>query len=510
MNPWRGAGFALTGVLVLILILYRDAMLYLAGLWSRFEGSPVDHGYLVLGISLFIIWQQREQVLSLEPCPSPAALPVIAACILAWLVASLADVLAGQLLVLIPLVLAGIWAVAGWQVMRQLLFPVAFMAFALPLWAPLLPVLRVLTAAASFFLVRLSGITAHLTDYVVQLPSGQLHIESACSGLNYLLAALTLGVFYAWLNYRDYRSRLLVVVIAIAATLLANILRVFIIIYLAYVTDMQHPLVHNHRMFGWYLFGAMVLVLLFADHLISRRRSEPADAAVRYDGTVGSSGCKYGGARRYFLLAAVAGLIAAGPVTVWWLQARAAATPELALTLPSGQGGWSGPVITDADWQPVYHGASEILRSYSRGDTKVLVYAGFYARQRQDSELINDLNTPGNNELWPQAGAEHRFTGPDGQEMLEVELRSAGARRRLVWYRYQVAGRYTTSRLAAKVLQVAGLLAGRQDAAVYALAVDLDRGINAARHELSDFHASMWPVLAQVVGGKQNGQESGR
>ena len=506
-NGWRRASLSLAGVIALILILYRDTTLYLAGLWAEIDGGPLGHGYLVLGISLYIVWHRRETLHALKPCPSPAALPVVAACVLVWLVASLADVRIGQVFILLPLILAGIWAIAGWRVLQQLLFPVMFIAFALPIWSPLLPLLRSLTAAAAFFLVRLSGITAYLQDYIVQLPSGQLHIESACSGLNYLLGALTLGVFYAWLNYRNYRSRLLVVMLAAAAALLANILRVFVIVYVAYVTDMQHPLVNDHLMLGWYLFGGLVLVLLFADHMINRRGVEPADISIRATDATEGGGCGYSHARRYLLLAVVAGLIVFGPATVWWVNDRPVMTPGIALELPSGQAGWSGPISTDDSWMPVYHGATEIRRAYTRDGAQVLLYIGYYPRQSQGGELINELNSISNSEIWQQTGAERRIASPDGQAMLEAELLYTDGQRRLVWYRYRVAGRNTTSRYVAKVLQVAGLLVGRRDAAIMAIAADQGRDINAVRQELGDFLASMEPALARIVDGQPDGQE---
>ena len=504
---WWHAGLLLAGMFLLVSVLYRDATQYLIGLWSRFDG-PYGHGFLVLAVVLYLVYQRRERIRAQVPCPAARALPAVAGCVLVWLAATLADIQVIQAIILLPLILAAIWAMAGAPVARLLLFPVMFAAFALPVWSPLLPLLRAITAAGAFFLVRLSGITAHLQDYEVQLPSGQLSIEAACSGLNYLLAALALGVFYAWLNYRDFRSRLLVVAIAATAALLANILRVFVIIYLAYVTEMQHPLVKQHLMLGWYLFGALVLLLLFIDHLVYRRRGPEPDAAGKAFRMGGGVDCQGGYLQRRLLPAVVIALLVSGPAAAWWLKQRTVALPTGILQLPPGQSGWSGPESLNDSWLPLYHGATPFRTAYHKHGMRVMVYIGYYPRQRQGSELINELNRISGEAGWQQAAVQSRTVGSEGRQLTETELVSADGLHRLVWYRYRVAGHYTVSDYAAKALQVAGLLAGRQEAAVIALAADSSEEPAVARDVLEDFLTAMETALARFVDGQQ--YEQGR
>ncbi|MGB5473178.1 MAG: exosortase A [Gammaproteobacteria bacterium] len=499
-------GLLLAGMIGLLLILYRDTVLYLGGLWSRFGDGPYGHGFIVLAVGLYLVYHRREKILAQAPYPSAGALLLVAACTIVWLAASLADVQVVQVVILLPLILSVIWVVTGARVTLHLLFPVMFIVFALPVWEPLLPVLREITAAGAFSLTHLFGITAYVQDYEVQLPAGWLSIEAACSGLNYLLASLTLGVFYAWLNYRNFRSRLLVIAIVAGAAVLANILRVFVIIYLAYHTDMQHPFVKDHLMLGWYLFGALVLVLLFVDHMIYRRRVVADDTTVDHVGTTSRTGCGYDLVRGSLLLVVVTALIASGPAIAWWAKHRIAATSTVALVLPPGQSGWAGPDLPNDSWMPVYHGATELRRSYHKDGIRVLLYVGYYPQQRQDSELINDLNSISDNQAWQQAGAGKQRVSSGGQRVIEAELVSAGGQRRLVWYRYRVAGHDTTSRYVAKALQVTGLLTGRRSAAIYALAADHDADIADVRRELSDFLAAMEPMLSRIADGQPSEQ----
>ena len=59
---------------------------------------------------------------------------------------------------------------------------------------------------------------------------------------------------------------------------------------------------------------------------------------------------------------------------------------------PQGLDGWSGPSVTDDNWLPVYHGAIEALRTYSKHGHELHLYIGYYPLQRQGSEVISDLN----------------------------------------------------------------------------------------------------------------------
>ncbi|MDH5513773.1 MAG: exosortase/archaeosortase family protein, partial [Gammaproteobacteria bacterium] len=55
-SGWNVALTVLGLMLLLLLVLYRDTTLYLAGLWSNWEDGGYSHGYLVLLISCYIIY----------------------------------------------------------------------------------------------------------------------------------------------------------------------------------------------------------------------------------------------------------------------------------------------------------------------------------------------------------------------------------------------------------------------------------------------------------------------
>ena len=230
---WRHTGPVLAALLLLVLVLYHTTVQSVLAKWGQFEQGEFAHGYLVLAISIYMVFASRHRLAELNPCGNALALIAIAITGLLWLMAWVVDVQMVQALAVVLMLMSVIWTITGNRVARQLLLPVLFLCFAIPIWSPLSPLLQELTADTVFWLTRAAGVPAMRHEQLIILPTGSLSIEEACSGLRYLLAALTLGVVYAWMNYQDIRARLFVVMIAAITAIISHIIRVFIVVYLA-------------------------------------------------------------------------------------------------------------------------------------------------------------------------------------------------------------------------------------------------------------------------------------
>jgi EpsI family protein len=107
--------------------------------------------------------------------------------------------------------------------------------------------------------------------------------------------------------------------------------------------------------------------------------------------------------------------------------------------------------------------------------------------QHQGSELISDLNAIADQSLWRLTPAQSRELDGGQWRVIEQQITSITGEKKLVWYWYQVAGVATTSRYAAKLLQVYGLLRARPAATIMAVAADVDMDIQGTRQWLKDF-----------------------
>lgn len=492
-TSWRRA-LALTGLLLgVILWFYRDTALYLVSIWNQIEEGEYGHGYLVLGIAAFLIFKQKERLVSLLPITNLWGLAALLALSVLWLLGSLADVMVIQATALVLMPIGLVLTVMGWAVTQRLLVPLGFILFAVPLWSVLSPPLQILTQEIVYAAVRALGVPALAREHVIVLPAGELAIEEACSGLRYLLAALTLGVLYAYLNYGTLWTRMIVVAVSALAAVVANLIRVFVVVYVGYTSDMQDPLIHDHLMLGWEIFAAVVFVLLFIDVVLSRRAVAKRPAASPEIQTVPrlSPAIPRLGAATVAVFALTVAVI--GPVLLLWTQRTPAVSmADRELTLPVLRDGWAGPLSNQDNWELAYGNARTTRGLYRKDNNTVYVNLAYYPSQTQGHELVNETHHIADRKIWKSVYSRGRATTVNGNiVVLEQLLRHGNGHPRLVWYWYEVSGRATVSDWQAKLLQVWGAFSSDTSAAVFAVAMDYEGDDPApAKARLAEFLAA--------------------
>src|SRR5215467_7740730 len=105
---------------------------------------------------------------------------------------------------------------------RVLLFPLAFLLFAIPAGEFLVPVLMDWTADFTVAAIRWSGVPVFREGNHFALPSGNWSIVEACSGIRYLVASVMIGTIYAALAYRSAKRRAALLVASIVVPIVAN------------------------------------------------------------------------------------------------------------------------------------------------------------------------------------------------------------------------------------------------------------------------------------------------
>ena len=246
------------------------------------------------------------------------------------------------------------------------------------------------------------------------------------------------------------------------------------------------------------LFGGLVFLLLVLDLGLSR---SGADAGTTDAVIAPARACKYGSAGRSLLYVASLFLIVCGPALALWARQPLPVTGETRLVFPPAMQGWSGPSETHDGWMPEYHGAIAALRAYHRDGDDVYLYIGYYPRQSQGRELINELNHIANAGVWRTEPLAERAVSVDDRPVLETVIISPTGRQRLVWYWYRVSGKQTTNRYSAKALQVLGQVTGRTRASVTAVAVDIVTGKDDAQRLLREFVSAMGQPTAKMMDG---------
>jgi exosortase len=233
-------------------LLFWPTLTWLVASWL---GNPYySHGFLVPLIAGGLTWRRRD-VLAM-PQPDDAGLALIAAGLVAHLAAlpwRLSVVSALSLVV----VLAGlVWTFWGRVALRRLAFPLVFLAVAVPLpWIERVsPPLEAFVARYATQCARAVGVAATNVGAQISLTGTTFVVDAPCSGLQSLVALFTLALLFSYLVSGPAWARALLVVAALPAALLANLVRVTSLFWVADVFGAQAGLGYYHTLSSPVLF----------------------------------------------------------------------------------------------------------------------------------------------------------------------------------------------------------------------------------------------------------------
>jgi exosortase A len=436
----------------------------MVSLWSL---MPYRHGYLIFPVAAYVLWQKTPELAGQSVNGSLVGILALALLSVIWLVARAAAVQVVEQLVVVLMIPALVLAVLGPAVFRTAVFPLLLLVVAVPAGEALVPGLMSITAGIAEGLLLAFGVPVLRQGLVITVPSGAFEVAAICAGLNYLLAGVVTAIVFSQQAFAGWGKRLAFVGLAAVGFVLANGVRVFLVIYLHFKSG-GRIFSHDHVWFGMVVFGVTLVTLL----VLGARFSDPVEKARQADRQRPQVTPGLGS---LMIAAGAIIVLAAGPV----LAARQGSTVVSAVTpwpaLPAIEG-CDGPQPWAADWGPYMLG-SDVERSgtYACGDLQVDVFVSVYASQGKGKELVS-----AENELVPEyiasRGTTSRgsFRSDDGTVVATSEIAVPGQGVELIWMWYSVGRAPATSGLHVKLLEAIKAL--RFDSAPSALYVVTVRG----------------------------------
>jgi exosortase A len=485
------------GAMLLPVLAYWSTAWSIVSIWER--SGTYAHGYVILPITMWLIWRRREVLAATPVQPYWPALLALLACGGAWLVAKEGDV---QIIrqyafaVMMPLCVA---ALLGLQVARAIAFPLAYLLFMVPVGESLVPPLMDITANFTIDALRTTGIPVLRDGNSFSIPTGNWSVVDACSGLRYLIASITLGCLYAYLTYRSLWRRLAFIAAATLVPILANGLRAYMIVMIGHMSGMTLAVGVDHIIYGWAFFGLVMLLLYWVgsfwreDTLPSS--GEEAPRAARPAGQ--APGWRTAAAGLAVLLS-----IGAWPALAYRADALAPAGRVLQLAPLPGD----GPVFTA--WQPDFTPAAAKLRVFQATSTLPvgLEVQYFDGDPAGEGKLVSSANRM----AIPAEGfrEDHITVRTETVAGYPLELRESiidGRKERLlVWRWYWIGGKMTQSNYVGKLLQVKNkLLNGSGDGAVMMVFSQYDENPAAARDAMREFLNKNFSALSTTLASSQ-------
>ena len=496
----RALAFLAVGALIVcaVIALLHDTAFAIVQTW--WDSTNYNHGFLIIPICLYLAWTRREALAALAPAPDLRGGVLILGAAALWLLGNVSGTMVVQEFALVLLIQAIFFTLYGWAVSRAMVFPLFYLFLAVPVGDALVPDLQRVTAEICVWLLRSIGMSVYTDGTAIATPTGNFVVAEACSGARFLIASLAVGVLFAGLMYRSWIRRALFLIVALAVPILANGVRAFGIIWLAYISNNQLAMGIDHIVYGWVFFTLVTFIVLGLGSLIREPELAFAGGADLHPSRTPAN---------------LSRLVLAGLMALALIGATKLYADHVTNAVPGGEIRLAAPAI-DSPFRalpntpdPLAPGFAqpdaELHAAYQAAGRPVYLHIGYYRSNRRGAQAVSSAHKLDAFTGWtPEPPASFRATVGEETIPIQTQRLVRAGHGRVFWYWYWVDGRITGNPYLAKLLDLRGkLLGGTRPAAIIVIGADYDERPADAAAVLTDFAkrlGGLQPVLERALG----------
>ncbi len=281
-NPWsiQNAHFAWAAALIGILVMavYWRVLAKLVTDWA--EIPDFSHGFLVPIFAAYLAWTKRRTLLKTKIAPTWSGVAIVAL----GLVVLLLGVYGAELFlsrISLVILLAGlVLSFGGWQLLKELRFPILVLILAIPIPAIIFNQitfpLQILATKLASALLQLFNVPVLREGNIIELSAMKLEVAEACSGIRSLVSLFTLAIFYGYFLEKSPMRRAVLAVASVPIAIAANAVRIFGTGLCVQYWDPDKAMGFFHEFSGWVIFlvslGCLFIVHRAMGLIPARRR----------------------------------------------------------------------------------------------------------------------------------------------------------------------------------------------------------------------------------------------
>jgi exosortase len=265
-----GAVVALAAALAWV---YGGIMVSLGRQWANDDNY--SHGFFVIPLAAFFAWERRDVLRRAQRRPSAVGLLVIGVSLLLLVAGRLGAELFLTRVSLVGVLVGITLYVWGREHLRVLAFPLAFLLLMIPLPAIIFNKiafpLQLLASQIGETAIAAAGIPVLREGNVLQLPTRDLEVAQACSGIRSLVSLLMLAIVLGYFTEKRTGARVLIALAALPIAIAANAARVA---GTGLASELISPAVAEgffHTFSGWLMFVVAFAGLMLVQRLIGLR-----------------------------------------------------------------------------------------------------------------------------------------------------------------------------------------------------------------------------------------------
>jgi exosortase len=271
------------GILFLLAAwLYAPFALQLVTQW--WQDPNYTHGFFVPVFSLFLLWERRAKLAALRIKPAWAGLVILLFSLLALIQGTIRSEFFLYRVSTLLFIAGVVIFLAGWKHLAAISFPLAFLVLMVPsstLVGEITFPLQIVASKTASFLLMLAGVPTAREGNIIFLPSAQLEVAEACSGIRSLFSLLTLTVIYGYLAETKIGARVLLALMAVPISILANALRIAFTGVVVERWGVERAEGAIHPLSGWLVFVASLALIFLLHRLLQILWLDPSEPAVR-------------------------------------------------------------------------------------------------------------------------------------------------------------------------------------------------------------------------------------
>ena len=253
-------------------ILYAPVSLRLVRDWATDDNY--SHGFLIIPFALYFAWDQRARLAAARVRPAVSGLWVVGAGLTLLLIGQLGAELFLARTSMIVVTVGALAYLRGWQTVRVLGFPFAFLLLMVPIPAiifnKLAFPLQLLASRVGEWMLGLMQVPVLREGNLIVLARPTLEVAEACSGIRSLISLLTLGIIYGYLTDPRPLVRWIIAVSTIPIAVAANGTRVAGTGVAAHYLGDEAAQGFFHTFSGWLMFGVAFVLLFLLTNLVLR------------------------------------------------------------------------------------------------------------------------------------------------------------------------------------------------------------------------------------------------
>ncbi len=279
-SNWKQSDIAALCILTAFIgLVFYKPFVYMVGEWKTNLYNSYSPGPFVPLVSAYVVWLKRETIRKIQKGSSLWGIPVIACAMVLHYIGQRGDWQRFSIIAFVIMLLGMTMYMAGKKMAKELMFPILFLIFMVPLdfldGAVGVP-LRIFASKWAGFMLDMLGFRIIREGTEIDMVGiFKFDVAAPCSGLKSLVSLSALTVAFAYLTQKKYWKRIVLIVCAFPIAIVANVFRIIMLGLIATAFGAETAMGIFHSFSGFFLFTFALLTMTGIGRLLSWSGKKP-------------------------------------------------------------------------------------------------------------------------------------------------------------------------------------------------------------------------------------------